>query len=280
MTSSSYISDDSTKLIQRGGGRARGTSSGGGEGWDGDPRDISSTEASIGRIGVMIGTEKQHQLVEVAQQNRHHGTPTTPTPLSTDKGDLADNELAEQLQGFPPFDSSPSYGVVTVLSEPLVCQVEAQLVQPRGASRDGRMLQIGGNSRVEDRADIEVKPPIDGAMAASTRRASERAFATDGAAAPKISTKPGHDQNHLNHDNATAVVETPEGGQSQRGTVMDLDPRTVSAVLGPVVGRAEIVRQEGGARESCRVAVMLEVDGDATVTCLVSPFVAEDCRCY
>ncbi|CAM9438025.1 unnamed protein product, partial [Sphacelaria rigidula] len=156
MTSSSYISDDSTKLIQRGGGRARGTSSGGGEG-------------------------------------------------------------------------SPSYGVVTVLSEPLVCQVEAQLVQPR-----------------------------------------------DGAAAPKISTKPGHDQNHLNHDNATAVVETPEGGQSQRGTVMDLDPRTVSAVLGPVVGRAEIVRQEGGARESCRVAVMLEVDGDATVTCLMRDVVTSE----
>lgn len=48
-------------------------------------------------------------------------------------------------------------------------------------------------------------------------------------------------------------------------------PSGVAAViLGPVVGRVDVVKQVGGVRESCRVAVVIEVDGDSAVTCVVS----------
>ena len=44
----------------------------------------------------------------------------------------------------------------------------------------------------------------------------------------------------------------------------------VAAILGPVVGRVEVVAQSGVVRESCRVPVVLEVDGAGEVTCVVS----------
>ena len=43
-----------------------------------------------------------------------------------------------------------------------------------------------------------------------------------------------------------------------------------SVILGPVVGRVDVVKQADGVRESCRVAVAVEVDGDSAVTCVVS----------
>lgn len=45
----------------------------------------------------------------------------------------------------------------------------------------------------------------------------------------------------------------------------------VAIILGPVLGRVEVVRQTGVVRESCRVPVVLEVDRDGAVTCLVGP---------
>lgn len=44
----------------------------------------------------------------------------------------------------------------------------------------------------------------------------------------------------------------------------------VTIILGPVVGKVEVVMQSGGVRSSCRVPVILEVDGDAAITCVVS----------
>lgn len=47
-------------------------------------------------------------------------------------------------------------------------------------------------------------------------------------------------------------------------------PSDVAAViLGPVVGRVDVVKQANGMRESCRVAVVVEVDRDSAVTCVV-----------
>lgn len=44
----------------------------------------------------------------------------------------------------------------------------------------------------------------------------------------------------------------------------------VSIILGPVVGKIEVVASSGGKRESCRVPVVVEVDRNAIVTCVVS----------
>ncbi|CAN0277654.1 unnamed protein product, partial [Ectocarpus sp. 12 AP-2014] len=40
-------------------------------------------------------------------------------------------------------------------------------------------------------------------------------------------------------------------------------------ILGPVVGRVEVVKQSGTVRESCRVPVVLEVDHEGEVTCMM-----------
>lgn len=59
----------------------------------------------------------------------------------------------------------------------------------------------------------------------------------------------------------------PEEQQQQQEEESEQE---VAAILGPVVGRVEVVPQSGVVRESCRVPVVLEVDGEGEITCVVS----------
>lgn len=53
--------------------------------------------------------------------------------------------------------------------------------------------------------------------------------------------------------------------------------RKPQIILGPVVGKVEVVRQSGVVRESCRVPVLLEVDRTGVVSCVVSKRSCEVC---
>lgn len=65
-------------------------------------------------------------------------------------------------------------------------------------------------------------------------------------------------------------------GQSMPAPIGDSPPEgsalmsEVAVILGPIVGRVDVVRQSSGVRESCTVPVVVEVDGDGAVTCVVS----------
>ena len=61
-------------------------------------------------------------------------------------------------------------------------------------------------------------------------------------------------------------VKLHHGGDSPRSSAQSSD---VAIILGPVVGKVDVVKQASGVRESCRVAVVLEVDGNSSVTCVV-----------
>lgn len=201
-------------------------------GWEGGdevptgvPRQIVSVEASIGSVGVVLGQDAHPALYR-----NGHGKNEIPdgaekaetTHVRHDRGlNIVASRLKPGGEGggggasgdiggrrsrgisgtqrqphFPLFSSSPSYALVSVLSEPLESTIEAELVEPRGA-------------------------PDDDAMQVST-----------GSAQP--------------------------------------NPRALRAILGPVVGKVDVTRQFSGIRESCRVCVLLEVDGDGVVSCLVS----------
>lgn len=57
-----------------------------------------------------------------------------------------------------------------------------------------------------------------------------------------------------------------EGSQPAEGQE---EGEKAAVILGPVVGRVEVVRQSGLVRESCRVPVVIEVDRGGPVTCMV-----------
>lgn len=64
----------------------------------------------------------------------------------------------------------------------------------------------------------------------------------------------------------TGVVSPCQEQSDEEG---DGDSDDVAVILGPVVGRVEVVKQSGTVRESCRVPVVLEVDREGEVTCMV-----------
>ncbi|CAM9252372.1 unnamed protein product [Ectocarpus sp. 12 AP-2014] len=57
--------------------------------------------------------------------------------------------------------------------------------------------------------------------------------------------------------------------QEQSDEEGDGNSDDVAVILGPVVGRVEVVKQSGTVRESCRVPVVLEVDHEGEVTCMM-----------
>ncbi|CAM9540792.1 unnamed protein product [Scytosiphon promiscuus] len=56
--------------------------------------------------------------------------------------------------------------------------------------------------------------------------------------------------------------------RSQPDTVREGGEKS-AIILGPVVGRVEVVRQSGLVRESCRVPVVIEVDREGEITCVM-----------
>lgn len=68
---------------------------------------------------------------------------------------------------------------------------------------------------------------------------------------------------------ADMETELSRQGQPDEEDQGDGDSDDVAVILGPVVGRVEVVKQSGTVRESCRVPVVLEVDQEGEVTCTV-----------
>lgn len=73
----------------------------------------------------------------------------------------------------------------------------------------------------------------------------------------------------MDNEEPGAGVVSPRQQQSDKEDKGDEDGDDVAVILGPVVGRVEVVKQSGTVRESCRVPVVLEVDREGEVTCLV-----------
>lgn len=110
-----------------------------------------------------------------------------------------------------------SFGMVTVLSEPLEANISASLVfAPNNQSTDPSYIEADGGEGGE----------------------------------MQNGTAPGH---------TDELQEQRQ--QSENGPTI---------ILGPVVGRVEVVAQCGIIRESCCVPVVLEVDREGEVVCVVS----------
>lgn len=64
--------------------------------------------------------------------------------------------------------------------------------------------------------------------------------------------------------------ENGDSQQQQQQKQKQSEEGVAAVILGPVVGRVDVVGQSGTVRESCRVPVVLEVDREGEVTCVVS----------
>lgn len=76
--------------------------------------------------------------------------------------------------------------------------------------------------------------------------------------------------------NKTVVGRQPLLGDASPPPESSARSSGVSVILGPIVGRVDVTKQANGVRERCRVAVVVEVDGDSAVTCVVSLVKLED----
>lgn len=111
-----------------------------------------------------------------------------------------------------------SFGLITVLTEPLDVSVTAGVAQPPG-----------GNAK-----DLAAEGGAGGKQQIGTKNENE------------------------------------DSQQHQQQKQKQLEESGVAVILGPVVGRVQVVEQSGTVRESCRVPVVLEVDREGDVTCVVS----------
>lgn len=112
-----------------------------------------------------------------------------------------------------------SFGLVTVLSEPLDASVTTSLVEPPGGhAKDPLRLVVEGGAGDEQRKGSR-------------------------------------------GENEYSTLQQQQSQSEEGGAAI---------ILGPVVGRVQVVEQSGHVRESCRVPVVLEVDREGVVTCVVS----------
>lgn len=272
-----------TKTFRADSGPGGGTGRGGG-GAAGGAHDTLSGGLPTSTVGAILRPDKRPEPFRTELENSRPGQ-TTPRSV-TDQGDLWSHSAEQHQQQLPLFNSSPSYGLVTVLSEPLESRIEARLVHPRGTPKDNAM-RASRESRTDPnvrRGSVEAgalgegeSPTVDN-PAASISAALGHSPANDSSTSSKNSIESAENQRHLGLNCSAIPVDAAARGDTNReqdetslaDRGSDSSPLAVNAILGPVIGRAEVVRQSGGIRESCRVAVVLEVDGDSIVTCVVS----------
>lgn len=148
-------------------------------------------------------------------------------------GDHHDFVAGSNTRSEPPAPADggvSSYALVTILSEPLDARVDAMLIQPPYFQEGAAQ---GSNS--------------------TTRT-------TDAAIAIMQKGKSGF---------SVGTEKSLSGSDIEAGAVLS-ESVGVSVILGPVVGKVGVVPQAGVVRESCHVPVVLEVDRDGPVTCVVS----------
>lgn len=246
--------------------------------------------SGTGADGRGRGAEDSKDKVSVGWSTSPDGVTFSPNeqsePFRTDLEDSRDEQTIRlsstdrcKLESLAFFDSNPSYGLVTVLSEPLESRIEARLVQPRGApngSHMGAFRESGTNPNVR-RGSLEAKTLGEREPPTSDTHAESNSAGL-GHSPANSSTGSAGNQRHVElnyslHPVKASALGNSNGGQHETspiGQSSGSSPQNVKAIIGPIIGRAEIVRQSGGIRESCRVAVVLEVDGDTVVTCVVS----------
>lgn len=126
-----------------------------------------------------------------------------------------------------------SYALVTILSEPLDLRIDAMLIQPPPQCQEGA-VQVSDKTTLMSETVLTTAPG--GKKTGSGTEAKRSSSGLDiGAEGVGLSQSIG-----------------------------------VGVILGPVVGKVGVVLQSGVVRESCHVPVVLEVDGDGSVTCVVS----------
>lgn len=147
-----------------------------------------------------------------------------------DRDDFVAGDNARMELPAPADGGVSSYALVTILSEPLDARVDAMLIQPP-------YFQEG-----------------------AAQGSDSTSMTTDAALATMQKGKSG---------SSVGTEKSLSGSGIEAGTVPS-ESDGVGVILGPVVGKVGVVPQAGVVRESCHVPVVLEVDRDGPVTCVVS----------
>lgn len=151
----------------------------------------------------------------------------------------------------------PSYGLVTVTSEPLNALIDARLVQPPVSSVPGirrfRKDARKDTNKPTEEGHNDIFPGGGGTLASRTM-----------AAIP--STRP----DPLGERKGQTILEGASGESQTREEESPVCAEPVArAILGPVVGKVEVFKMPGELWQSCTVPVLLEVDERAAVVCVV-----------
>ncbi|CAM9145767.1 unnamed protein product [Ectocarpus sp. 8 AP-2014] len=126
-----------------------------------------------------------------------------------------------------------------------------------GNSSDGSSGRSGGRSKSSFALVTVLSEPLESSVTATLVQPP------GGGHAKTLPLRSADMENEL----LGAGVVSPR--QEQSDEEGDGDSDDVAVILGPVVGRVEVVKQSGTVRESCRVPVVLEVDREGEVTCMI-----------
>ncbi|CAM9243711.1 unnamed protein product [Ectocarpus sp. 4 AP-2014] len=126
-----------------------------------------------------------------------------------------------------------------------------------GNSSDGSSSRSGGRSKSSFALVTILSEPLESSITATLVQPPGGGHAK----APPLRSA------DMENELLGAGVVSPR--QEQSDEEGDGESDDVAVILGPVVGRVEVVRQSGTVRESCRVPVVLEVDREGEVTCMM-----------